>query len=208
MDYFSTFGSLLSYLLLYKYVALFIFIFLSGVGFPVPGNTLLLAVGAFTSQSYFSFPLSLTIACIANILGDLFDYLLMRKYGKFLISRNFHKKIPFASKIRQYVKILDQYVKEREFIVIFITRFLGIAGTAVNFLSGLVPVPFKKFIFYDALGNIANIFLMLSLGFVISASWQTIANIFGVLWTGLGIFILIFAVIIIIFKSKKRTTSV
>ena len=73
---------LLSFLLLYKYWALFAVIFVAAVLVPLPTNSVLLAAGAFASQGYFSFWLSLAVAVGANIAGDCFDYFLARRYGR------------------------------------------------------------------------------------------------------------------------------
>jgi membrane-associated protein len=203
MDYLLFFGSLLSYLLLYKYVALFVFIFLAGIGLPIPGSTLLLAVGAFASQGYFNLPLSLAIAFIANILGDLFDYFLMRKYGAAIIKKNYHKRFSFIVKLEKYIKYLDEYIKRHQRIAIFLSRFLGSASTVVNFLSGLARVPFKTFILYDALGNFLSIAFIVFLGFFISESWQSVASVIGITSTIISVLVLLILVIIVIKKFSK-----
>ena len=46
----SILSPLLSFLLLYKYVGLLVFTFADAVILPLPGNTILLATGAFASQ--------------------------------------------------------------------------------------------------------------------------------------------------------------
>jgi membrane protein DedA with SNARE-associated domain len=82
---------ILSYLLLYKYLAIFILVFSAAVIIPWPVNTAILAVGAFSSQGYFNFWISLAVAISANVSGDLFDYWLTRKYGQKAI-KNFYIK--------------------------------------------------------------------------------------------------------------------
>jgi membrane protein DedA with SNARE-associated domain len=203
MDYLIFFGLLFSYLLLYKYVALFVFILLAGIGLPIPSSTLLLAVGAFSSQGYFNLPLSLAIALIANILGDLFDYFLMRKYGPAILRKNYHKRFSFIVKLEKYIKYLDEYIKNHQRTAIFITRFLGSASTVVNFLSGLTPVPFKTFILYDALGNFLSITFIVFLGFFISESWQSVAGIIGITSTIISVLVLLILAIIVIKKFSK-----
>lgn len=48
-------SSLPSYVLLYKYVAIALVVYSGAVILPLPANAMLLAVGAFASQGYFSF---------------------------------------------------------------------------------------------------------------------------------------------------------
>ena len=203
MDYLLLFGSLLSYLLLYKYAALFVLILLSGIGFPIPGNTLMIAVGAFSSQSYFSFPLSLAVAFFAEIIGDVFGYSLMRNYGRAIIAKNYHKRFSFVAKIWKYIDISEKYIKSHQRTTIFLTRFMGSIGTIVNFLSGLAPVSIRTFLLYDALGNFANASIMILLGFFISESWQKVAGTVGIIGTSVYVLLIILLVAIIIKKFNK-----
>ena len=198
MDYLSVLGSLLSYLLLYKYVALFVFSFVSSVGIPIPSSSILLTVGVFASQSYFDFWFSLATATIASILGDLFVYLLMRKYGSVFLKRNYHKRLSFINKLGAYIKFLEGYIKKHEGLAIFLTRFIGTAGSITNVLSGLIPVSFKKFLFYDFLGNFLDAFIILIAGFFVDESWQKIAGIVGVVGATITVIILLVSVVLIV----------
>ena len=45
-------SALLSYLLLYKYFAIFVLVFAGSFIVPLPGNAMLFAMGAFSSQGY------------------------------------------------------------------------------------------------------------------------------------------------------------
>jgi membrane protein DedA with SNARE-associated domain len=174
-------GLLLSYLLSYKYVALFTFIFLAGVGFPIPLNTLIIAVGAFAGRSYFNLHVSLAVALFANILGDLLGYFLVRRYGNIIAGNNYLKKFPLIVALERDVEFLEKYIKSHQKITIFLTRFWGTAAVIVNFLSGAIPVKLKTFIIYDALGNFFDISFMILLGFFVGESWQNIIRIGGIM---------------------------
>ena len=204
MDYLSVFGSLLSYLLLYKYVALFAFSFISSVGIPIPSSSILLTVGVFASQNYFDFWFSLATAAIASTFGDLFVYFLMRKYGSVFLKRNYHKRFSFINKLGAYIKFLEEYIKKHEGLAIFLTRFVGTAGAITNVLSGLIPVSFKKFLFYDFLGNFLDTFIILIAGFFVDESWQKIAGIVGVVGATITVIILVVSVILIVRIPKNN----
>jgi membrane-associated protein len=173
-------GLLLSFLLLYKYWALFVIIFLAGVIVPFPSNSLLLATGAFASQGYFSFPLSLTIATVANILGDCTDYFLARRYGKRAL-RLLHISLP------SYIGRLEGFVRRHPGPTIFVTRFVGTVGETVSFLAGFIPVPFGTFLVCDFLGNIVSIGVVLYAGYFLGIYWQDYSDLFSILgWILLG----------------------
>src|SRR5271154_1887490 len=78
-------SSLLSYVLLYRYVTIALVVYFSAIILPLPSNAMLLAVGAFASQGYFNFWIALVTAVVANTLGDLTDYGITRKYGERVI---------------------------------------------------------------------------------------------------------------------------
>lgn len=206
MDYLFIFGSLLSYLLLYKYVALFIFVFISSVGIPIPSNSILLTVGVFASQSYFDFWASLAVAVIASVLGDLFVFLLMRKYGQAILKKGYHKRISFIVRLESFILFLEKHVKKHEGLAIFLTRFVGTAGAITNFLAGLMPVSFKKFLFYDFLGNFLDTLIILVAGFLVDASWQRIAGIIGAVGATITVLILL-AFAILIIRAPKRNVK-
>ena len=123
----------LSYLLLYKYVALFAITYLAAFLFPIPASISLLASGAFASQGYLNLFVVLLVALAGNILGDLTGFVLARLYGKRLLS-----KIGFRKMIesKQFTG-LERFLNENSGPTIFITRFVGELGPLVNILSGL-----------------------------------------------------------------------
>ncbi len=180
-------GTLLSLLLLYKYFALFAVIFSAAVIVPLPTNSLLLAAGAFASQGYFSFSISLIVSVVANIAGDSFGYFLARKYGRLAI-RFLHVRMP------SFVEKLEQYLRSHTGLTIFVTRFFGSLDSVANIFSGLVGISFKKFLFYDFLGNFVSICGVLYAGYLLGVHWQDFSKFFDVgEWVLCGVIIIIFA---------------
>jgi membrane-associated protein len=164
---------LLSFLLLYKYWALFSVIFLAAIIVPFPTNSLLLATGAFASQGYFSFTLSLVVASTANVLGDCVDYFLARRYGRRALHM-LHIHVP------SYIERLEGFVRRHPKPTIFLTRFVGTVEEVVSFLSGFTGVPFGIFLFYDILGNSISIGVVLYAGYFLSDHWQDFSTLFSV----------------------------
>jgi len=180
-------ASILSYLLVYKYVALFVVVFSAAVILPLPGNAMLLAVGSFASQGYFSFWASLTVAVVANTLGDLFDYGITRKYGEVVIrSLRLHK-------VRFFIRLKEELVADAA-VTVFVTRFAGSLSPIAALLSGLVRVPFKTFIVYAFLGNFIEPFVALSLGFAVGNYWSDFSGLLstvpGIIAVGVMLFVL------------------
>jgi len=146
----SLLAPLLSFILLYKYWALFALAFTAAVIVPIPMNSILLATGAFVSQRYFDFMYSFLAALLANIAGDIFDYILARVYGRRALK---------ILHIHQPVSLLrfEHLVKTHANVTIFFSRFIGGIGSLVNLLSGFIEVKWTKFLLYDILGNIVSV---------------------------------------------------
>src|ERR1700685_4512947 len=97
----SLLAPILSYVLLYKYIAIFFVVYTGAVIVPWPANAMLLAVGAFASQGYISFWASLGVAVVANCLGDLTDYAIARKFGEAFIHKFKIDKIRFFIRVKE-----------------------------------------------------------------------------------------------------------
>jgi membrane-associated protein len=187
-------AALLSFLLLYKYVALFLIIFFSAVILPLPDNTVLLAAGAFASQGYLSFWLSFITVLLANVLGDCFDYFLAKRYGP-SVTKRLHVKIPW------YIDRLDRYIRNHPRKTIFFTRFIGTADVIANLLAGFIKVSWQEFLLWDTLGNILSLFYILYLGYFLGIYWMTFSGILSIVgW----IFFVIFAIAVITIVSGYR----
>ncbi len=184
---------LLSWLLLYKYTLLFGVFFLSALALPLPGNTLLLATGAFASQGYMSYPLALAVVLLGNILGDVAGYALAAIYGDDVI-RKLHIK-------RSYISSVEKYVAHHPRVTIFISRFAGSLDPVVNILSGLGEVSFKTFLIFDILGNFVSLTAVISVGYYLGDYWQTFSGVFAT--TGWIIFAVLTAgAILVIFRKQ------
>ena len=161
---------ILSYVLLYKYFAIFFVVYTGAVIVPWPANAMLLAVGAFAGQGYISFWLSLVVAVVAITLGDLTDYGLSRKFGE----RFIHKFR--IDKVRFFIRLKEELITDAA-VTVFMTRFAGSLSSIANFLAGLVEVPFMTFLWFDILGNIVEPFAALTLGYAVGNYWSDFSNI-------------------------------
>jgi len=75
-------GIFLSYLLVYKYLVLFLIVFLASLILPLPATALIMAAGAFSSQGYFNFSEVLLVAFAGSVLGDCCGYFISFYFGK------------------------------------------------------------------------------------------------------------------------------
>ncbi len=193
--------SLLAFLLLYKYWALFLVVFSAAVMVPLPVSTLLIATGAFISQGYFSFPVSLAIAMIANMAGDSFGYFLAHRYGRRAL------RIMRVSEAK-YLDRLEHHAKNYPGLSVFLTRFVGTLDPLMNLLSGFTRIPFGKFLFYDFLGNLIAIGGIIYVGYFLGIYWQDFLNLFNIGgWIFGGVIVFIIAMVMWYENHKRRVKN-
>lgn len=186
-------SAILSYLLLYKYWALFALVYSSAALLPLPANAALLAVGAFSSQGYFNFWISLAVAAVANTLGDFTGYAVTRKYGEAVTRALRLHKFKFYHQ-------LQEELRADAAVTVFMTRFASSLSTVANFLAGLVAVPVGIFLFYDFLGNLIEPGAALTLGYLFGNYWNDFSNIFELI----GVIIAVIVVMFVLWRIYRR----
>lgn len=165
----SFLDSFLTFLLLYKYAALFLIAFTAALALPLPASTTLAAAGAFASQGYLNLYAVLLVALAANVAGDITGYLLARRYGEEIL-----RKIGFRRLLRSsaYHRFRD-YLLDFPQSVVYVTRFLTEVGPAVNLLSGLARIPYRTFFTFDVLGEASYVLLYGLVGYFLGSQWES-----------------------------------
>jgi len=184
-----------NYLVLYRYVTLFVIVFLAGLCVPIPMNILLMGVGALSVAGHFNFSTALLLAVIANVSGDMVAFLFFRKFSHDILREKFIKKYPFFLR-------LEEHFIAHTYIAIFISRIVGIFGTPVNFLSGLMKINPFVFFTFDLMGNFVFAFLFLRLGHIVGDQWIVISKFVGTIMSALSVLIFL-AIIFFLFYRKK-----
>jgi membrane protein DedA with SNARE-associated domain len=184
---------LLSWLLLYKYALLFGVFFLSALALPLPGNTLLLASGAFASQGYMSYSLALMSVMLGNVLGDITGFILADRYGERVAERLRIK--------RSYLESVEKYVNRHPRTMIVLSRFGGTLDPIVNIIAGLGDISFKTFLVFDVIGNLASLWIVITTGFYLGDYWQSFSGVASII--GWIVFALLAACgILVIFRKQ------
>ena len=169
---------ILSYLLLYKYTLLFSVTFLAAFALPVPSASTLMAAAAFSSQGYFNIVFVFIIASLGNILGDNFGYWLARLYGKPVLYY-----IGLGKTVDSEVfRAVERRINHRPGLIIFFSRFEVIATLSVNIISGLGKMPYFRFLPYEIIGEVAQVFMYGGIGYFFGNNWQSINDSIGQFW--------------------------
>jgi membrane protein DedA with SNARE-associated domain len=192
-------GSILPYVLIYKYAAIFIVSFLGAIILPLPVNMMLLAIGAFSSQGYFNIWFSLTAAMTGNILGDMMDYVLARRYGEALIRKlNIRHNAFFLQ--------LEEELRSDAVSTVFTSRFAGSLSSITNFLAGFVGVPLWSFLIPDVVGDFIEPLVILFVGYGLGTYWSSASDILDMFAALVATAVILFILFRIYRRMLKRRT--
>lgn len=194
-------GSFLTFILVYKYAALFGIAFTAAFLIPIPSSTILVAAAAFASQGYFNIYVVLSVALAGNICGDWSGYILARRYGEEVLVKIGFRRILSSKKY----KLVQEYILSFPYTVIYFSRFLTELGPAVNILSGLAKVPYRTYLIFEVLGESSYVLLFGLAGYYLGGQWEN--NLTFITKSGLtmfGIGCTIYLIQLLIYKNRKN----
>jgi len=129
-------------------------------GFFFPGDSLLFAVGLFSSQGFGDVQLVALGCFIAAVLGDSFGYAFGRKIGPAI----FTKEDSFLFK-KSYVEKSKLFYEKHGKKTIILARFIPVVRTFAPILAGVGKMEYKAFLFFNVLGGALWVFLMVFGGY-------------------------------------------
>ena len=165
----------------YGYPVLWLTVFISAIGLPLPTSLVLLAAGAIAARDDFNIVLLIGITITASFCGDNVGYFIGRGWGSRTLNwlvqpRRLHL-IPAHTITRSRL-----YFKRRGGWAIFFSRFLFSAlGGAMNLLAGAELYPYRRFLLYDVTGETLGAVIPLSLGYALGACWEAGSDLLGAL---------------------------
>jgi membrane-associated protein len=133
------------------YPVLFLLVMAESGGIPVPGETALIAAGAFAASGRLSLPLVIAVAAAAAIIGDNLGFLVARRVGPGLLRH----PGPFARQRREAAEKGEPFFARHGPKAVFVGRwFLGLR-TWTAWLAGSSGMSWPRFLFWNALGGIS-----------------------------------------------------
>lgn len=132
---------LLTFVLLYKYAAIFILTFFAAMAVPIPSGALAVASFFFATQGYMNAPLIYLASASGNIAGDLLTFWLTRRYGVKVM-----RKIGFGRLLdARIVKGIEGKIDTHPVSTVFVSRLTTAVTPLVNVLAGFTKMPFRVF---------------------------------------------------------------
>lgn len=144
------------------------------VGLFVPGEIALLAGGYVVQQGHASLPPMLIAAALGAVLGDSVGYEIGRRFGPRLQRSRLGRRVGE-----------DRWNKAQEFLhrrggaAIFLGRFVGVLRALVPAVAGTSRMPYRRFLFWNALGGLLWAPGMVLLGYFAGSSYRRIEHYAG-----------------------------
>ena len=135
----------------YGYGAVFAFVGVESLGIPVPGETALIAAGAYAGRTHLLSPWFIfAVACAGAILGDNVGFELGARGGYRLARRYGHRIRLDERKLKVARYVFDVHGAK----VVFLGRFVTILRVYAAFLAGTSRMPWRRFWPANAAGGI------------------------------------------------------
>jgi membrane protein DedA with SNARE-associated domain len=160
--------SLLPQLPHFGYVLVFIAVFLNNVGLPVPGETFLLAAGFILGRSGSSLWEAMFASALACFVGGICAFWMGRRLGHSGL-----EKIRWLHLTSKTMKWPERFFKRHGPKAVFIARFIFLfPPVAANVLAGMAKMPWRIFLFYNAIGSAAYSVTYILIGYYFGKQWK------------------------------------
>jgi len=156
------------------YTGLFLILFFSGLGLPIPEEITLLTGGLLIKLGFAHFYPTFITVFLGVLTGDMAMYSIGRKWGHGIITHRHMRKV-FSEKRLERVR---QFFHSHGSKTIFIARFVSGFRVAAFLAAGTMGVKPGKFLFLDFLAALVAVPLLLCLGYFFGAHIEWLANAF------------------------------
>ena len=188
------------------YGGLFLILFFSGLGLPIPEEITVLTGGFLINLGFTHFYPTFATVFVGVLTGDMAMYSIGRRWGHGIITHRHMRKI-FSEERLERVR---QFFRDHGSKTIFIARFISGFRVAAFLAAGTMGVKPGKFLFLDFLAALIGVPLLLCLGYYSGehAAWlvNAFTRIDSLLKMGgvLGVLILLGYYLL---KKKKSTPA-
>lgn len=144
------------------YVVLFFSLVVCGVGNPIPEDIMLISGGYLAFAKLTLFWPTVAICYVGVLIGDSLLYFFGYKYGQHIIThRRLHRIIP----PERVERIRHNFQRWGHWTVLF-ARFLVGLRSPTFLVSGVMHLPFRRFLLLDGIGALISVPLFVGLGFL------------------------------------------
>jgi membrane protein DedA with SNARE-associated domain len=195
----------------WQYFGIFISLVVSAVGAPIPEEIPIATAGVLVGRESANPDTAivwwamLPMCIIGVVMCDTLLYVIGRKYGGWLIKREFVKK--YFLPTEKYEKIKKNF-DEYGILLLMFARLIPGVRTGVFMTAGMIKLSFRKFLFADALYALPGVNILFWLGYWYADTFLNVLNRIEGFRQNLVILVILTAVIAVIaYLLLRRRTS-
>lgn len=153
----------------YGPVAVFVLLMLSGIGFPIGEDLVIIPAGIFVGNGELPLWPTLLAAYCGVVGSDSLWFILCHRYGSVLIHRRWFKRLIHPRRLLE----AKHQVEQRGVWVIVFARFIPGSRTPTITIAGLLHLPFWQFALATASCVLITAPLQIGLGYLIALGLGT-----------------------------------
>jgi membrane-associated protein len=134
-------------------------------GFFLPGDSLLVTAGIFAAAGHMSLATLLTLVALCAVVGDQVGYLIGRKAGQALYSR----ENSFFFRKQHLVRAHEFYEKYGGKTIV-LARFIPIIRTFAPAVAGAASMNYRRFVSYNVVGGLLWVWSMVLIGYSLGSA--------------------------------------
>jgi membrane protein DedA with SNARE-associated domain len=162
--------SLLPHIPRYGFVLVFIVVFLSNIGVPLPGKTIVFGIGIMLGKAAGSLWQPMAAAMAACFLGGICSFWLGRRLGHAGLAK-FH----WLHLTPERLKWPQRFFKQHGAKAVFIARFIPLfPPAAANLLAGMTKMSWRMFLFFNLTGSAVWALSYILIGYLFGKKWKVL----------------------------------
>jgi membrane-associated protein len=165
------------------------------LGFVIPGETAAVLGGVLASRGRVSLPLLIVVVVVAAVTGPLVGYEIGRHLGSRVIAARRMRRVAAGMDRAQAV------LRRRGGLAVLLGRFVAVLRALMPAAAGTTRMPYRTFLFYDALGGIIWGVGYCLLGYAAGSAYAAIERTVG---TGVAIAVAVVVVAAVVFWAIRR----
>lgn len=131
-----------------SYLGFFVFIALTGCGLPIPEEAAIVIAGVLSSQNQLDWRIAFAVCLAGAVVGDSCMYAIGYRWGHGIFTSHPRFAKLFASENEQQ---FQKAVEAHALKVMLLARFLVGIRAPVYVMTGVVRLPFRRFLLYDVI---------------------------------------------------------
>lgn len=182
------------------YVVVFLLPFLEAsilLGFVFPGETALIFGGVLAKHDNASLSVVLGLAIAGAILGDAIGYGVGRRFGAGLQNSRLGRKVG-----EERWMLTEAFILRRGGTAVFFGRWTALLRAMVPGAAGMARLPYRTFLFYNALGGTLWAVACVVGGYLLGAAVDQFISGFG--YAVLGVIVVVVTLLLVRHVRRRR----